>query len=70
MRFDMNCPAFFVAMFSICLLAAHLVMPSPVLSLSIFLFLPLAIAVVGLTILEYHQSHNGKHSSQECHNTR
>ena len=50
-----SCPAFFTTVFSSCLMAAYFLMPSPILTISLVLFLPLATIVVLLTILEYYQ---------------
>lgn len=52
---NIGCPAFFTTVFSSCLMAAYFLMPSPILTISLVLFLPLATMVVVLTILEYYQ---------------
>ena len=62
---DMNSPAFFTTVFSFCLMAAYLLSPSPVLSISLVLFLPLAITVVALAVLEYHQRRESWLSAEE-----
>ena len=56
---NISCPAFFTTVFSFCLMAAYFLMPSPILMISLVLFLPLSTMVVVLTILEYYQ-HNDK----------